>query len=150
MIDTQLTKQLKHSAANVLRETWLIYKYRILVDKIDPSKIRYHQRKFLMAIYALRKVKRDQRKLAENSVSLGDVAKTTSNSYELIHDIHSTQEGLALRMTAVEHQLSDIQREISQLSEILRAAVNINPRQFSMDGGDSSNQRESLRKRRVD
>lgn len=52
MMDTQLTKELKHAAANVLRETWLIYKYRRLVDKIDPSKIRHHQRKFLMAIYA--------------------------------------------------------------------------------------------------
>ena len=52
MMDTTLTKQLKHSAANVLRETWLIYKYRRLVNKIDPGKIRHHQRKFLMAIYA--------------------------------------------------------------------------------------------------
>ncbi|TKR94444.1 hypothetical protein L596_008721 [Steinernema carpocapsae] len=71
MMDTHLTKMLKHSAANVLRETWLIYKYRRLVDKIDPGRIRMHQRKFLVAIYELRKVKRDQRKLAENSVSLG-------------------------------------------------------------------------------
>ncbi|KAK0424824.1 hypothetical protein QR680_008872 [Steinernema hermaphroditum] len=121
MMDTHLTKMLKHSAANVLRETWLIYKYRRLVDKIDPGKIRMHQRKFLVAIYELRKVKRDQRKLAENSVSLGDVAKTTSNTYEMIHDVHSTQEGLSLRMTAVEHQLSDIQRELSSLAEMLRA-----------------------------
>ncbi|CAF4743521.1 unnamed protein product, partial [Rotaria socialis] len=27
MMDTQLTKRLKNAAANVLRETWLIYKY---------------------------------------------------------------------------------------------------------------------------
>uniref|UniRef100_A0A158R474 CaMBD domain-containing protein n=1 Tax=Syphacia muris TaxID=451379 RepID=A0A158R474_9BILA len=53
MMDTQLTKKLKHSAANVLRETWLIYKNRRLVDKIDPAKIRLHQRKFLIAINAL-------------------------------------------------------------------------------------------------
>ena len=38
MLDTQLTKQLKHSAANVLRETWLIYRNRRLVEKIDPGK----------------------------------------------------------------------------------------------------------------
>ncbi|CAD5209103.1 unnamed protein product [Bursaphelenchus xylophilus] len=127
MMDTQLTKQLKHAAANVLRETWLIYKYRRLVEKIDPTKIRHHQRKFLVAIYALRKVKRDQRKLAENSVSLGDVAKTTSNTHEMIHDIHSIQEGLAVRMTSVEHQLSDIQREIGSLSELLRSQYQRRP-----------------------
>ncbi|VDK88757.1 unnamed protein product [Litomosoides sigmodontis] len=120
MMDTQLTKQLKHTAANVLRETWLIYKHRCLVDRIEPAKIRLHQRKFLVAIYALRKVKRDQRKLSENSVSLGDVAKTTSNTYELVHDVQSSQEGLSLRMTAMEYQLADINRELSALVEFLR------------------------------
>lgn len=70
MQDTQLTKQvgvlkyvikslvedivifqLKHSAANVLRETWFIFKFRKLVEKPDFGKIRKHQRKFLLAIY---------------------------------------------------------------------------------------------------
>ncbi|VDM72373.1 unnamed protein product [Strongylus vulgaris] len=121
MMDTQLTKQLKHSAANVLRETWLIYKFRKKVEKVDYARIRQHQRKFLVAIYEMRKVKRDQRKLAENFVSLGDVAKTSSNTYDLIQDVHSTQEGLSLRITAIEHQLSDISREIGALAEMMRA-----------------------------
>ncbi|VDO33634.1 unnamed protein product, partial [Haemonchus placei] len=121
MMDTQLTKKLKHSAANVLRETWLIYKFRKKVEKVDYARIRQHQRKFLVAIYEMRKVKRDQRKLAENFVSLGDVAKTSSNTYDLIQDVHSTQEGLSLRITAIEHQLSDISREISALAEMLRS-----------------------------
>lgn len=100
-------------------------------------------------LYRLRKVKREQRQLAENSVSLGDVAKTTSNSYELIHDIHSTQDGLALRMTAVEHQLSDIQREIGQLADILRTAVNPSQSNIRRESGiDTSPQRESIRRRR--
>ncbi|VDM96799.1 unnamed protein product, partial [Onchocerca ochengi] len=120
MMDTQLIKQLKHTAANVLRETWLIYKHRCLVDRIEPAKIRLHQRKFLVAIHALRKVKRDQMKLAENSVSLGDVAKTTSNTYELVHDVNCHQEGLSLRMTAMEYQLADINRELNTLVKYLR------------------------------
>ncbi len=70
MMDTQLTKrvclfdinqkinfeqkkniQLKNTAANVLRETWLIYKYTKLVKHINPSRVRSHQRKFLHAIH---------------------------------------------------------------------------------------------------
>ncbi|KAE9421760.1 hypothetical protein Angca_007225 [Angiostrongylus cantonensis] len=121
MMDNQLTKKLKHSAANVLRETWLIYKFRKKVEKIDYARIRQHQRKFLVAIYEMRKVKRDQRKLAENFVSLGDIAKTSSNTYDLIQDVHSTQEGLSLRITAIEHQLSDISREIGALSDFMRS-----------------------------
>lgn len=69
MMDTQLTKrvspcgtnrtclrideyvQLKNAAANVLRETWLIYKYTKLVKQINASRVRAHQRKFLQAIH---------------------------------------------------------------------------------------------------
>ena len=46
-----LLLQLKNAAANVLRETWLIYKYTKLVQKVNASKVRTHQRKFLQAIH---------------------------------------------------------------------------------------------------
>ncbi|XP_056592208.1 small conductance calcium-activated potassium channel protein 2 isoform X1 [Triplophysa dalaica] len=54
MMDTQLTKRVKNTAANVLRETWLIYKNTKLVRKMDHSKVRKHQRKFLQAIHQLK------------------------------------------------------------------------------------------------
>jgi hypothetical protein len=47
-----LTFQLKNAAANVLRETWLIYKHTRLVKRVNPGRVRTHQRKFLLAIYA--------------------------------------------------------------------------------------------------
>ncbi|XP_051553176.1 small conductance calcium-activated potassium channel protein 3-like isoform X2 [Myxocyprinus asiaticus] len=53
MMDTQLCKRVKNTAANVLRETWLIYKHTKLVKKIDHAKVRKHQRKFLQAIHQL-------------------------------------------------------------------------------------------------
>lgn len=43
--------QIKNTAANVLRETWLIYKNTKLVKKIDRARVRHHQRKFLQAIH---------------------------------------------------------------------------------------------------
>ncbi|XP_027709040.1 small conductance calcium-activated potassium channel protein 1 isoform X3 [Vombatus ursinus] len=51
MMDTQLTKRVKNAAANVLRETWLIYKHTKLVRKPDHARVRKHQRKFLQAIH---------------------------------------------------------------------------------------------------
>ncbi|EDL15189.1 potassium intermediate/small conductance calcium-activated channel, subfamily N, member 3 [Mus musculus] len=39
MMDTQLTKRIKNAAANVLRETWLIYKHTKLLKKIDHAKM---------------------------------------------------------------------------------------------------------------
>nr|CAD7397758.1 unnamed protein product [Timema poppensis] len=76
MMDTQLTKRLKNAAANVLRETWLIYKHTRLVKRVNPGRVRTHQRKFLLAIYALRKVKMDQRKLMDNANTITDMAKS--------------------------------------------------------------------------
>ena len=67
--------QLKNAAANVLRETWLIYKHTKLVKRVVPSRVRTHQRKFLLAIYSLRKVKMDQRKLMDNANTITDMAK---------------------------------------------------------------------------
>ncbi|XP_037362044.1 small conductance calcium-activated potassium channel protein 1 isoform X3 [Talpa occidentalis] len=43
MMDTQLTKRVKNAAANVLRETWLIYKHTRLVKKPDQARVRKHQ-----------------------------------------------------------------------------------------------------------
>lgn len=43
--------QVKNAAANVLRETWLIYKHSRLVKKPDQGRVRKHQRKFLQAIH---------------------------------------------------------------------------------------------------
>lgn len=50
MMDNQLSKSLRNSAANVLRETWLIYKFTRLSRRVNPYKVRYHQRKFFDAI----------------------------------------------------------------------------------------------------
>lgn len=51
-LQESLIFQLKNAAANVLRETWLIYKHTRLVKRVNPGRVRTHQRKFLLAIYA--------------------------------------------------------------------------------------------------
>lgn len=76
---TYMRSQLKNAAANVLRETWLIYKNTKLTKKINPSRVRSHQRKFLLAIYSLRKVKMEQRKLLDNANTITDMAKVSIN-----------------------------------------------------------------------
>uniref|UniRef100_A0A4W2HQF9 Potassium calcium-activated channel subfamily N member 1 n=2 Tax=Bos indicus x Bos taurus TaxID=30522 RepID=A0A4W2HQF9_BOBOX len=75
MMDTQLTKRVKNAAANVLRETWLIYKHTRLVKKPDQARVRKHQRKFLQAIHQLRSVKIEQGKLNDQTNTLADLAK---------------------------------------------------------------------------
>lgn len=110
MMDTQLTKRLKNAAANVLRETWLIYKNTKLVKKVNASKVRTHQRNFLVAIYSLRKVKMDQRKLMDSANTVTDMAKTLNTVFEIISDITSQHEVLESKFIELEKRL-DLQAE---------------------------------------
>ncbi|XP_073829926.1 small conductance calcium-activated potassium channel isoform X31 [Musca autumnalis] len=119
MMDTQLTKRLKNAAANVLRETWLIYKHTRLVKRVNPGRVRTHQRKFLLAIYALRKVKMDQRKLMDNANTITDMAKTQNTVYEIISDMSSRQDAIEERLTNLEDKLQALQDHMESLPEII-------------------------------
>ncbi|KAK2580947.1 hypothetical protein KPH14_006013 [Odynerus spinipes] len=115
MMDTQLTKRLKNAAANVLRETWLIYKHTRLVKRVNPGRVRTHQRKFLLAIYALRKVKMDQRKLMDNANTITDMAKTQNTVYEIVSDMSTRQDGLEERLVSLEDRLVGLEEKLSSL-----------------------------------
>ncbi|CAG9855335.1 unnamed protein product [Phyllotreta striolata] len=119
MMDTQLTKRLKNAAANVLRETWLIYKHTRLVKRVNPGRVRTHQRKFLLAIYALRKVKMDQRKLMDNANTITDMAKTQNTVYEIVSDMSTRQDSLEDRLTTMEEKLLALQEQLDLLPELI-------------------------------
>jgi len=127
MMDTQLTKRLKNSAANVLRETWLIYKHTKLVKRVNPSRVRAHQRKFLLAIYALRKVKMDQRKLMDNANTITDMAKTQNTVYEIVSDLSGRQDHLEDRLGTIEEKLVSMGEALEGLPEVLSKLLGRSP-----------------------
>ncbi|KAM9831452.1 small conductance calcium-activated potassium channel protein 1b [Neosynchiropus ocellatus] len=108
MMDTQLYKKVKNTAANVLRETWLIYKNTKLVKKVDRAKVRHHQRKFLQAIHQLRSVKLEQRKLTDQANTVADLAKTQNMMYDLVSDLQHRSEDLDKRIVVLEAKLDSI------------------------------------------
>ncbi|XP_061673417.1 small conductance calcium-activated potassium channel protein 1-like isoform X2 [Syngnathoides biaculeatus] len=75
MIDSHISKRMKIAAANVLRETWFIYKHTKLSREKDHTMVRVHQRKLLLAIHQLRRVKMDKRILADQGSTLVDLCK---------------------------------------------------------------------------
>ncbi|XP_076375366.1 small conductance calcium-activated potassium channel isoform X3 [Megalopta genalis] len=105
----------KNAAANVLRETWLIYKYTRLVKRVNPGRVRTHQRKFLLAIYKLRKVKMDQRKLMDNANTITDMAKTQNTVYEIVSDMSTRQDTLEERLVGLEDRLIGLEDKLSGL-----------------------------------
>ncbi|XP_054646516.1 small conductance calcium-activated potassium channel protein 1b isoform X2 [Dunckerocampus dactyliophorus] len=123
MMDTQLYKKIKNTAANVLRETWLIYKHTKLVKKVDGARVRHHQRKFLQAIHQLRKVKMDQRKLTDQANTIADLAKTQNMMYDLVSDLQHRSEDLDRRIVALENKLDFMLLNMHSLPDVLSQAI---------------------------
>ncbi|KER24099.1 hypothetical protein T265_08143 [Opisthorchis viverrini] len=108
----EITKRVKHCAANVLRETWLLYKNARLMPTVNPKRVRVHQRRFLQAIYSLRKIKVKQREMQDKSDSLVDLAKLQTNVFEGVADISLRQDSFQSQLKCIEHQLLEIKRLI--------------------------------------
>ncbi|KAM3876252.1 small conductance calcium-activated potassium channel protein 1b [Diretmus argenteus] len=123
MMDTQLYKKVKNTAANVLRETWLIYKNTKLVKKIDHARVRNHQRKFLQAIHQLRSVKMEQRKLTDQANTVVDLATTQSMMYDLVSDLQRRSEDLDRRIVVLEEKLDSILLSVQSLPVVLSQAI---------------------------
>ncbi|XP_021234700.1 small conductance calcium-activated potassium channel protein 1 [Numida meleagris] len=126
MMDTQLTKRVKNAAANVLRETWLIYKHTKLVKKIDHAKVRKHQRKFLQAIHQaqkLRSVKMEQRKLNDQANTLVDLAKTQNIMYDMVSELQERNEDLEKRISALEGKLEALGLSLLALPALVSQAI---------------------------
>ncbi|XP_047231441.1 small conductance calcium-activated potassium channel protein 1b isoform X1 [Girardinichthys multiradiatus] len=123
MMDTQLYKKIKNTAANVLRETWLIYKNTKLVKKIDHARVRQHQRKFLQAIHQLRRLKMEQRKLTDQANTVADLAKTQNMMYDLVLDLQHRSGVLDRRIVALEEKLDSILLGVQSLPVVLSQAI---------------------------
>ncbi|XP_029142021.1 small conductance calcium-activated potassium channel protein 2 isoform X2 [Protobothrops mucrosquamatus] len=130
MMDTQLTKRVKNAAANVLRETWLIYKNTKLVKKIDHAKVRKHQRKFLQAIHQLRSVKMEQRKLNDQANTLVDLAKTQNIMYDMISDLNERSEDFEKRIVTLETKLETLIGSIQALPGLISQTISQQQREF--------------------
>ncbi|XP_024865165.1 small conductance calcium-activated potassium channel protein 1a isoform X2 [Kryptolebias marmoratus] len=133
MMDTQLCKRVKNTAANVLRETWLIYKHTKLVKKIDHAKVRKHQRKFLQAIHQLRSVKMEQRKLNDQANTLVDLAKTQNVMYDLVSELQERSEELDKRIGTLEDKLDSVAGSLQALPCLISQAITQQQQDF-MDG----------------
>uniref|UniRef100_A0A3Q3MAL1 Potassium intermediate/small conductance calcium-activated channel, subfamily N, member 1a n=1 Tax=Labrus bergylta TaxID=56723 RepID=A0A3Q3MAL1_9LABR len=137
MMDTQLCKRVKNTAANVLRETWLIYKHTKLVKKIDHAKVRKHQRKFLQAIHhastRLRSVKMEQRKLNDQANTLVDLAKTQNVMYDLVSELQERSEELDKRIGTLEDKLDSVTGSLQALPCLISQAITQQQQDF-LDG----------------
>uniref|UniRef100_A0A1I8J573 CaMBD domain-containing protein n=1 Tax=Macrostomum lignano TaxID=282301 RepID=A0A1I8J573_9PLAT len=102
VIDTELDKRMRHSAANILKEGWLAYKFRRSGDAAASLR---HQRKLLHSIYQIRQLRSDQRRLADNSIGLLEVHKNQGFILTGVQQLHSRIREAEARMVNIDDKL---------------------------------------------
>uniref|UniRef100_A0A3P8S2J9 Potassium calcium-activated channel subfamily N member 1 n=1 Tax=Amphiprion percula TaxID=161767 RepID=A0A3P8S2J9_AMPPE len=119
MMDTQIYKKIKNTAANVLRETWLIYKNTKLVKKIDRARVRHHQRKFLQTQVPHFSLSINLRCM----ICLRVASQTQNMMYDLVSELQHRSGELDHRIAALEEKLDSILLSVQSLPVALSQAI---------------------------
>ncbi|KAL6099607.1 uncharacterized protein ACO6RY_01395 [Pungitius sinensis] len=119
MMDSHISKRIKIAAANVVRETWLIYKHTKLSRERDHSRVRMHQRKLLLAIHQLRQVKIEKRILADQGNSLVDLCKMQNQMSDVLSEVQGCRGELDTHIHSLEKHVEELREGFRSLMPLL-------------------------------
>ncbi|XP_075995598.1 small conductance calcium-activated potassium channel protein 2-like [Genypterus blacodes] len=122
MMDSHISQRTKIAAANVMRESWLIYKHTKLSRERDHTRVRMHQRKLQLAIQELRQVKMDKRVLADQSNTLVDFCKVRemqSLMYDILSEVQGCREELDTHVHSLEKHVEELREGFRSLMPLL-------------------------------
>ncbi|KAM9852311.1 intermediate conductance calcium-activated potassium channel protein 4 isoform 2-T2 [Aulostomus maculatus] len=117
MLDIQISKGIRHAAANVLRECWLLH--RVNQTKGSRGEHRRHQRCLLEAIRVFRHLRLKQRKLRDYVSEMVDLPKMQMIMCDLSANWNNSYRELEQRILSMEQKLEELSRCFQQTSELL-------------------------------
>ncbi|XP_051573824.1 intermediate conductance calcium-activated potassium channel protein 4-like isoform X2 [Myxocyprinus asiaticus] len=117
MMDIQISKRIRHAAANVLRECWLLH--RTTQAKDNSGEHRHHQRCLLEAIRVFRHLRLKQRKLRDYASEMVDLSKMQMIMCDLSANWNSSYHELEQRIISMEQKLDELGRSFQTTSELL-------------------------------
>uniref|UniRef100_UPI0037E8E0E9 intermediate conductance calcium-activated potassium channel protein 4 isoform X1 n=1 Tax=Semicossyphus pulcher TaxID=241346 RepID=UPI0037E8E0E9 len=117
MLDIQISKRIRHAAANVLRECWLLH--RTNLTKGNRGEHRRHQRGLLEAIRVFRHLRLKQRKLRDYVSEMVDLPKMQMIMCDLSANWNNSYRELEQRILSMEQKLDELSRCFQQTSELL-------------------------------
>ncbi|KAM4539729.1 small conductance calcium-activated potassium channel protein 1-like [Odontesthes bonariensis] len=123
MMDSHITKTIRIAAANVLRETWLIYKYTKLSRERDNTRVRRHQRKLLLAIDQLRRLKMEKRVLADQGNTLVDLCKMQSLMHDMLSEVQGCRGELDTHIHGLEKHVGELREGFRSLMPLLSSTL---------------------------
>ncbi|XP_078109346.1 intermediate conductance calcium-activated potassium channel protein 4 isoform X2 [Sander vitreus] len=117
MLDIQISKRIRHAAANVLRECWLLH--RTNLTKGNRGEHRRHQRCLLEAIRVFRHLRLKQKKLRDYVSEMVDLPKMQMIMCDLSANWNNSYRELEQRILSMEQKLDELSRCFQQTSELL-------------------------------
>ncbi|XP_069549452.1 intermediate conductance calcium-activated potassium channel protein 4 [Brachyistius frenatus] len=117
MLDIQISKRIRHAAANVLRECWLLH--RANLAKGNRGEHRRHQRCLLEAIRVFRHLRLKQRILRDYVSQMVDLPKMQMIMCDLSANWNNSYRELEQRILSMEQKLDELSRCFQQTSELL-------------------------------
>ncbi|XP_029307157.1 intermediate conductance calcium-activated potassium channel protein 4 isoform X2 [Cottoperca gobio] len=117
MLDIQISKRIRHAAANVLRECWLLH--RANLTKGNCGEHRRHQRCLLEAIRVFRHLRLKQKKLRDYVSEMVDLPKMQMIMCDLSANWNNSYRELELRILSMEQKLDELSHCFQQTSEML-------------------------------
>ncbi|XP_061572550.1 intermediate conductance calcium-activated potassium channel protein 4 [Cololabis saira] len=117
MLDIQISKRIRHAAANVLRECWLLH--RANLSKGNRGEHRRHQRCLLEAIRVFRHLRLKQRKLRDYVSEMVDLPKMQMIMCDLSANWNNSYRELEQRILSMEQKLDELSHCFQQTSDLL-------------------------------
>ncbi|XP_055083852.1 intermediate conductance calcium-activated potassium channel protein 4 [Periophthalmus magnuspinnatus] len=117
MLDIQISKRIRHAAANVLRECWLLH--RANLSQENRGEQRRHQRCLLEAIRVFRHLRLKQRKLRDFASEMVDLPKMQMIMCDLSANWNNSYRELEQRILSMEQKLDELNHCFQQTSELL-------------------------------
>nr|XP_020464132.1 intermediate conductance calcium-activated potassium channel protein 4 [Monopterus albus] len=117
MLDIQISKRIRHAAANVLRECWLLH--RTNTTKGNRGEHRKHRRCLLEAIRVFRHLRLKQRKLRDYVSEMVDLPKMQMIMCDLSANWNNSYREMEQRILSMEQKLDELSRCFQQTSELL-------------------------------
>ncbi|XP_023690577.1 intermediate conductance calcium-activated potassium channel protein 4 isoform X1 [Paramormyrops kingsleyae] len=115
MMDIQISKRIRHAAANVLRECWLLH--RADTRRKASGERRQQQRHLLEAIRVFRYLRLKQRKLRDNANEMVDLPKMQMIMCDLSANWNNSYRELEQRIISMERKLDELGRSFHRPCE---------------------------------
>ena len=123
--EIELKKQLKHSAANLIKQGWLLFKLRKQKQNNNNQKICSNsefikiQRKLLVNIQKIHNIKHEQTKISDSSVTVLELFRSQQDSTKIIERLCRVSEKLEMKVNKIEDKMESLEIRLQSIHDML-------------------------------